>query len=191
MKITINTDVLHEENLSLGDFLTLLIGYYDIDYKDCLYKMIEFELAAPNVFHEDSLILSDNTKNLVARLLMASADKAKNSGIDFNSLAKKLQSIYPSGVKPGATYAWGDQEDIIVLKLMTLFVKYDFTFTEEEAIKATEEYVNSFKDQQDKMMLLKYFILKTTKSEDGWHNVDSMFMTIIENNRQLYEDSTE
>ena len=69
MKITINTDVLHEENLSLGDFLTLLIGYYDIDYKDCLYKMIEFELAAQNVFHEDSLILSDNTKNLVARLL--------------------------------------------------------------------------------------------------------------------------
>lgn len=61
MKITINTDVLHEENLSLGDFLTLLIGYYDIDYKNCLYKMIETGLAAPNVFHEDSLILSDNT----------------------------------------------------------------------------------------------------------------------------------
>ena len=61
MKITINTDVLHKENLSLGDFLTLLIGYYDIDYKDCFYRMIETELAAPNVFHEDSLILSDNT----------------------------------------------------------------------------------------------------------------------------------
>lgn len=69
MKITINTDVLHEENLSLGDFLALLIGYYDLDYKDNFYRMIENELAAPNVFHEDSLILSDNIKNLVARLL--------------------------------------------------------------------------------------------------------------------------
>lgn len=38
-----------------------------LDYK--LHKMIEFELATQNVFHEDSLILSDNTKNLVARLL--------------------------------------------------------------------------------------------------------------------------
>ena len=62
MKITINTDVLHEENLSLGDFLALLIGYYDLDYKDSFYRMIESKLAAPNVFHEDSLILSDNTK---------------------------------------------------------------------------------------------------------------------------------
>ena len=68
MKITINTDVLHEENLSLVDFLALLIGYYDLDYKDSFYRMIENELAAPNVFHEDSLILSDNTKDLVARL---------------------------------------------------------------------------------------------------------------------------
>ena len=69
MKITINTDVLYEENLSLGDFLALLIGYYDLDYKDSFYRMIETELAAPNVFHGDSLILSDNTKDLVARLL--------------------------------------------------------------------------------------------------------------------------
>ena len=56
MKITINTDVIHKENLSLGDFLTLLIGYYDIDYKDSFYRMIETGLAAPNVFHEGSLI---------------------------------------------------------------------------------------------------------------------------------------
>ena len=69
MKITINTDVLHEENLSLGDFLALLIGYYDLDYKDNFYRMIETKLAAPNVFHKYSLILPDNTKDLVARLL--------------------------------------------------------------------------------------------------------------------------
>ena len=73
---------------------------------------------------------------------------------------------------------------------MTLFVKYDFAFTEEEAIKATEEYVNSFRDHQDRMMLLKYFILKTTKSDDDLNDINSTFMTFIENNRQLYEDST-
>lgn len=61
MKITINTDVLHKENLSLGDFFALLIGDNDIDYENSFYRMIETELAAPNVFHEGSLILSDNT----------------------------------------------------------------------------------------------------------------------------------
>lgn len=39
-------------------------------------------------------------------------------------------------------------------------------------------------------MLLKYFILKTTKSDDDLNDVNSTFMTFIENNRQLYEDST-
>ena len=37
MKITIDTDVLHKENFSFGDFLVLLIGYYDISYQKKLY----------------------------------------------------------------------------------------------------------------------------------------------------------
>lgn len=41
----------------------MLIGDNDIDYKDSFYRMIETELAAPNVFHGVSLILSDNCKD--------------------------------------------------------------------------------------------------------------------------------
>ena len=40
MKITIDTDVLHKENFSFGDFLVLLIGYYDISYQKKLYQRI-------------------------------------------------------------------------------------------------------------------------------------------------------
>ena len=38
MKITIDTDVLHKENFSFGDFLVLLIGYYDISYQKKLIR---------------------------------------------------------------------------------------------------------------------------------------------------------
>lgn len=73
---------------------------------------------------------------------------------------------------------------LIAHKLRTLVVEYNFSFTEQEALRATEEYVKSFSDDKSHMQLLKYFILKTSKDND----MESMFMTIIENNRQHEEN---
>lgn len=178
MTITINTEVLQKEHLSLGDFLVLLMGYYDLSYREILDKLIRDGTVQPNVFNKDSMVLSNNTKDQVARVLMKSDCKVLGSGLDFNTLAASLQALYPSGTKPGTSYSWRDSNETIAQKLRTLVAKYNFFFTEEEAIKATEEYVSSFEDNQ-KMRLLKYFILKTT--DDG--QIDSMLMTIIENNR--------
>ena len=91
-------------------------------------------------------------------------------------------SCYPNGIKPGTTYYWRGTKEEIAQKLRILVVKYNFQFTEEEAIAATEEYVNSFKDYKH-MKLLKYFLLKTLVS-DGRIEIDSPFMSIIENNRE-------
>ena len=178
MKLTIDTEVLQREKLSIGDFLVMLIGYYDQSYRECLDKLIRDGTVQPNLFKTDEMVLSDNTKNLIARILTESDSKAQSCGIDFLSLAVKLQSIYPKGNKPGTTYSWRDKTEVIAQKLRLLVVKYNFMFTEDEAIKATKDYVDSFKDY-DKMQLLKYFTLKT----DGQNEMNSMFMTIIENNR--------
>lgn len=178
MKITINTDVLEKEHLTLGDFLVLLMGYYEIDYRETLNKLIRDGTVQPNVFNKEEMVLSNNTKDLIARILTESDSKAQSCGIDFLSLAVKLQSIYPKGNKPGTTYSWRDKTEVIAQKLRLLVVKYNFLFTEEEATKATKEYVDSFEDYE-KMQLLKYFILKT----DGQNEMNSMFMTVIENNR--------
>lgn len=178
MKITIDTDVLHKENLSFGDFLVLLIGHYDISYEETLQKLIRDGTVQPNVFNKNEMILSDNTKDLIARILMESDIKVISSGLDFNTLAARLQEIYPSGIKSGTTYNWRGSNEDIAQKLRTLIAKYNFFFTEEEAVKATKKYVDSF-ENKEKMQLLKYFILKT--KNDG--TIDSMFMTIIENDR--------
>lgn len=146
MQITINTEVLQDEGLSLADFLVLLMGYYDIDYKETLDKLIDKKIVQPNLFNKLSIILSNNAKNHIAKLLLASDYKVTNSTINFTDLAEKLQAIYPSGNKPGTTFYWkGQTKEIeLKLKLKTLVAKYNFSFTEEEAIKATTEYVNSF-----------------------------------------------
>ena len=181
MKITINTDVLSKENITLGEFLILLMGYHNIDYETAYRKLVDCKLVEPDLFTKSALILSDNTKNLVTRILLESDERAVRSGINFERLAIKLMRYYPDGVKPGTTYEWRGTVDEIAQKLRTLVVKYAFIFTEEEAIAATKEYVDSFKDYKH-MKLLKYFILKTTRDE-GRVEIDSPFMSIIENNR--------
>lgn len=180
MKITINTEVLQRENLTLGDFLVLLIGYYDIDYKECLDSLVNKGVVQPNLFNRMDIVLSDNTRDRVAYILTKSDEKVKSSGINFDSLAAKLQNIYPAHKKEGTSYEWRGKTTEIAQKLRTLVAWYDFQFTEQEALNATKEYVDSFDGDWTKMQLLKYFILRT----DGKNgNISSQFMTIIENNR--------
>lgn len=183
MEITINTEVLKKEHLTMREFLVLLIGYYDVEYKDTLSKLIREGLVHPNVFDPCNMVLSNNTKNLIASILLESDIKARKTGIDFDSLAKKLQEIYPAGTKPGKSYSWRGDAQIVAQKLRTVVVRCGFYFTEEEAIAATKEYVNSFKeDDITQMSLLENFILKIKRQPDG-SELDSMLMTIIENNR--------
>lgn len=184
MKFTVNTDVLQHEHLTMGEFLVLLIGYYSVNYKECLDKLITNKLVSTNVFNPNEIVLSNNTKDLVTSILVSSDYKITNSNIDYIALAKKLQALYPKGNKSGTSYSWTDMTSLIAHKLRTLVVEYNFSFTEQEALRATEEYVKSFSDDKSHMQLLKYFILKTSKDND----MESMFMTIIENNRQHEEN---
>lgn len=179
MKITIDTEILQRNNLTLGEFLVMLFGYCDAKYKENFDKLVEKSIISKNLFDKDSMVLSNNTRDLIAKVLIESDAKVMGYELNFEELAKKLQDIYPKGNKPGTTYNWGDNTAVIAFKLRTLVAKYGFIFTEDEAIKATKEYVDSFEDDNKNMKLLKYFILRTSKDD----SIDSMFMAIIENNR--------
>lgn len=179
MKITIDTEILQRNNFTLGEFLVMLFGYCDVKYKGNFDKLVEKSIISKNLFDKDSMVLSNNTRDLIAKVLIESDAKVMGYELNFEELAKKLQDIYPKGNKPGTTYNWGDNTTVIAFKLRTLVAKYGFIFTEDEAIKATKEYVESFEDDNKNMKLLKYFILRTSKND----SIDSMFMTIIENNR--------
>lgn len=179
MKITIDTEILQRNNFTLGEFLVMLFGYCDVKYKGNFDKLVEKSIISKNLFDKDSMVLSNNTRDLIAKVLIESDAKVMGYELNFEELAKKLQDIYPKGNKPGTTYNWGDNTTVIAFKLRTLVAKYGFIFTEDEAIKATKEYVESFEDDNKNMKLLKYFILRTSKDD----SIDSMFMTIIETNR--------
>ena len=184
MKITIDTDVLKQEYLTLEEFLALLLGYYNVNYEEAEQSLIKRNLIQKNLFAELPPILSNNTKNLVLNILLKSDDKVKQCGIkDFTALAKSLQNCFPEGNKPGTSYSWRGDINDIVQRLMVLVVRYKFDFTEKEAIEATEEYVKDCTDHQH-MSLLRNFIYTNRRNASGDYDFNSMFMTIIENNRE-------
>ena len=187
MTLTINTNVLRKYHLSIEQFIVLLTGYYSLDCQKIHDDLVNEGLAERNLFKGFPPILSDNTKNLIARIFIESDPKIIQSGIDFEKLAAECQKVYPSGNKPGTTYPWRGTKEEIAQKLRTLVVKYNFLFTEEEAIAATKEYVDSFKDYKF-MSLLRNFILTTHKDEDGKLELNSLFMTIIDNNREAEDE---
>lgn len=190
MNITINTKILQKHHLSLGEFLLMLLSYFDIDIEKNLNSIIKKSLAEKNVLKNMDIILSNNNKDLVAQILLESNEKVINSGIDFKELAIQLMECYPKGNKPGTTYSWRSTVDIITHKLMALVAVHNFTFTPEEAIQATKEYVNSFKQPNSSMMLLRSFLLTVKKVSNDSSDISSLFMTYIENNREMTEDQS-
>ena len=178
-KVSINKDVLEKNNLSMDEFLVLLLTYNKVNIQEVKQSLVEKGLADFSVF-DDELVISSTTKDLITSITIDSDVKVLSKDKEFRELADKLKELFPKGKKAGTTYMWRDSTAVIARKLKTLVVKYDYQFTEEQAIKATKAYVESFNGDYTYMQLLKYFILKSLP--DG--EIKSDFMSYIENEGQ-------
>ena len=178
-KVSINKDVLEKNNLSMDEFLVLLLTYNKANIQEVKQSLVEKGLADFSVF-DDELVISSTTKDLITSITIDSDVKVISKDKEFKELADKLKELFPKGKKAGTTYMWRDSTAVIARKLKTLVVKYDYQFTEEQAIKATKAYVESFNGDYTYMQLLKYFILKSLP--DG--EIKSDFMSYIENEGQ-------
>lgn len=102
-------------------------------------------------------------------------------------LAEQLIELYPKGKKEGTAYMWRDSKSVIAKRLETLANKLKKTtgqtFTDEQAINATRNYVASFNGNYTYMQLLKYFISKRN-SVDGVTEETSQLLSYIENEGQ-------
>lgn len=176
--ICIDEKTLAKNNITLDEFLLMLFyskGYSINDTKDSLLNK---GYAQKDLFNELSLVITDKYKNLIADILIDSDKITYNKDSEFKELAAKLKQLYPKGKKAGTNYLWRDSDALIARKLKLLVSKYNFTFTEEEALQATKRYVDSFNGNYTYMQLLKYFILKTDTKTGEFR---SDFMALIEN----------
>lgn len=178
-KISVNKDVLEKYNLSMNEFLVLILTYNKANIQEVRESLVQKGLADFSVMDEE-LVISNVTKDLITSVTIDSDKAVISKDKEFRELAEKLKELFPKGKKAGTTYMWRDSTAVIARKLKTLVVKYDYEFTEEQALKATKAYVESFNGDYTYMQLLKYFILKTLP--DG--EIKSDFMSYIENGGQ-------
>jgi hypothetical protein len=189
MNISINEEILSKWNLSIQEFLFLLFNAKEGDINECISSLIKKGWANRDLLDSTKIVLSNNRKEDITTILVDS-EKVENK-LEFEELANKLREIFPKGKKPGTTYMWRDTTAVIAKKLKILVTKYNCNFTEEQAIKATQAYVNSFGGNYKYMQLLKYFILKTPTNASGDVELRSDFMSYVDNEgqeEQLRED---
>lgn len=184
MRITVDPMILEKNNITLEEFLLLYLHFKDTDLEKCTQSLIDKGFVGKNLFEENKVVFSDNTKDLISTIIIESDKNVIDKDDEFFELAKEMRELYPQGRKEGTTYMWRSTTAEIVKKLKTLVVKYKCSFTKEQVLKATKEYVNSFNGNYKRMRLLKYFILKSERDADDNINVISELMSIIENEGQ-------
>lgn len=188
MKFTIDQQVLDQYGLTIGEFILLYLKTTSEDIKTCKENLIAKGFASKNLFSDDiDIVLSDNIKNLVSTIIIDSDKNVIDKDDEFIDLANEMRSLYPSGKKEGTTYMWRGTTAEVAKKLKTLVVKYKYSFTKEQVLKATKDYISSFNGNYSRMRLLKYFILKSEKDADNNVNVISELMSLIENEGQTSE----
>lgn len=183
MKYTIDKKILEKYNLSIEEFLVLLINHIDGDYTQAKESLIARGIVHQHILMSDKVVLSDNSKDLVTAILVESDSKVVDKDEEYTALAEKLKEIYPKGRKPGTSYMWRDATGVIARKLKAVCVQFDVQLSESKAVEATKAYVNSFNGDYTYMQLLKYFILK---KDPKTGELRSDFLSYLEN-----EDTTE
>lgn len=189
MNISINEEVLSKWNLNIKEFLFLLFNVKDGDIQECISSLVSKGWVDKNLYDSTKVVISNNRKEDITTILVDS--EKTETKFEFEELANKLREVFPKGKKPGTTYMWRDTTAVIAKKLKILVTKYNCKFTEEQAIKATQAYVNSFGGNYKYMQLLKYFILKTPTNASGDVELRSDFMSYVDNEgqeEQLRED---
>ena len=181
MKWTIDSNILDKYNLSMDEFVLLLFLARGGNVQECMNSLLAKKWAERNIFHPDQVVLSLETKETVQGILLDSDRLVNGKQDDFESLANQLREIFPKGNKAGTNYNWRGSTAEIARKLKNLVVKYGCKFTDEEAIEATTAYEASFNGDYKYMKLLKYFLLKTPRNNNGDVEIEADFMTYLEN----------
>ena len=159
MKITIDTNIIKKNGLTLYDFFILYAA------KE-LAKTPKSCQDSINFLKDNGLLLSDKIASqqgirLIDEIL---SESSLNIQRDYETLADNLQALWPSGNKDGK-YRWKSNKTDVIKKLEKFFRVYGDSYTNEQVVSAAKKYVSSFDSSGDRkyQKVLKYFIFK----EDG------------------------
>lgn len=173
-----------KNNISIGEVLLLLSIYNKVDLTETQNSLINRGFITANrdpSINQDWILTRKGCEILDSVILDSDIPSNEER---LNNLSLSLKNIFPKGKKDGTSYYWADGVVLISRRLKLFFKKYGDTYTDEQIIKAAEDYVNSFNGNYKYMKLLKYFILKEKVGAGGDVEGESELINYIENSDQ-------
>lgn len=183
MTISLNKIAIEQNGLTVDEALLLLSIHNKVDFNNAKQSLINKGFITAQLNSEMKPIGWRVTSKGVQILddTIVDSDKYQEPIEKLESLAKSLKELFPKGKKDGTNYYWAEGNALIVRRLKLFFKKYGNIYTEEQIIKATEKYVQSFNGNYKFMKLLKYFIFKEKIGAGGDIEGESDLITYIEN----------
>lgn len=168
MKITIDEGVCEKNGIEVGELLMVLIIKLGNNVSELCTQMLNKEIIVTDNNISGNYLVTQRW-NDVAETVLLDSDKDRQSVDRLENLVIQLQAIFPEGKKEGTSQYWRGNKREILLRLKKFFKLYDNTYTDEQILNATKNYVTNFNGNYNYMRVLKYFIWKDEKKlhEDG------------------------
>lgn len=180
MRITIDTKTLRRMNIPTGEFLYLLSLYCRGEpiTKNTPIKIWDngYSIQTINGYN-----ISRDGIRLVQDILMHAENKKLKDNSYYEEMASAMQGIYPEGLKPATHSMWRGSMEENVHRLTLLEYVIGHSIDKAGALKATQEYVDSFKDGRQYMRTLPYFIIKYDRANPQNIEWTSELLNIMEN----------
>ena len=173
MKYIIDESVCKKHNLTLTDTLCLLfLKSCGGEFSKVLERLKKEEkIASPLLeFAEtaDNLSVTPRWDDELCEILLVS-DNSIPSEDRIVNLVTRMRELFPKGMKVNNS-AWRGNIRELKLRMQKFFKMYG-DYSDEDILKATKSYVESFNGDYTFMRILKYFILKSEvkqhQNEDG------------------------
>lgn len=168
MKITIDEGVCEKNGIEVGELLMVLIIKLGNNVSELCTQMLNKEIIVTDNNISGNYLITQRWSDITETVLLDS-DKDRQSVDRLENLVIQLQAIFPEGKKEGTSQYWRGNKREILLRLKKFFKLYDNTYTDEQILNATKNYVTNFNGNYNYMRVLKYFIWKDEKKlhEDG------------------------
>lgn len=166
MKYVISTKALRDRGIKKEEALAVLLLTACDNISELFERLIKkgyirrTEEISGQGFEINETFLS----KVQAALLSKDPDIPEEDELD--TLASQLMEIFPKGKKEGTTSYWRGNRKEIRERLQKFFKLYGNKYTDEQILKATQDYVSSFNGNYSYMRVLKYFILKDERKSD-------------------------
>lgn len=188
MTISINKEIAEKHEITIQELLVLLAiangTHFKNTIEDLLQKGYIGECFVDGSYNGSYFITRAIASKISSIILESDQVVGKSSFIErVDNLVPKLQECFPTGKKEGTDKYWRGNKTDIRKKLLSFFKRYEDSYTDDQIIEATRNYVSSFNGQYRFMRVLQYFIWKD-EVKDGERVSSSDLASYIENSSQ-------